>query len=168
MNLEIGAGSTKRKGFTTLDINPDYKPDIVASADKIPLKNESVDYIIAVDVLEHCEWQNVLITLKEWYRVLKKNGIAEIHTPDFSYSFMIMTDRNPNWNNPNVIGAQPFNAGNDRWEYLNHFVMSTNAAYNQHRAIFTYDYMVELLKKAGFTSFERIPQTRAVHVKATK
>lgn len=51
---------------------------------KIPLKNNSVDYIYCSHVLEHFERWQALKVLKESYRVLKKGGVIRIAVPDIA------------------------------------------------------------------------------------
>jgi len=46
--------------------------DIVASGDNLPLKDESVDFVISSHTIEHIF--DPIKALKEWYRVIKKGG----------------------------------------------------------------------------------------------
>src|SRR3989344_1703377 len=46
-----------------------------ASIEKVPFKNQSFDVVVCIDVLTHASIKNDLIALKEFYRVLKPNGI---------------------------------------------------------------------------------------------
>ncbi len=48
------------------------KVDIVASGDKLPVKDESVDFVISSHMIEHIF--NPLGALREWHRVIKKGG----------------------------------------------------------------------------------------------
>lgn len=83
--LDIGCGCRSiDPKIKRLDINPDNLPDIVASMDKIPLPDESLDYIVAQHVFEHIE--NQQDTLVEWLRVLKKGGFILIIHPDVEYT----------------------------------------------------------------------------------
>jgi len=52
---------------------------ILASGTKIPLKKESVDVLLLLDVVEHVKKDNLLI--KEAGRVLKKKGVLILTTP---------------------------------------------------------------------------------------
>lgn len=52
---------------------------ITCSAEKIPVKNESVDYIVANAVLEHIPKE--LEAIKEWKRILKKEGRMYVVVP---------------------------------------------------------------------------------------
>lgn len=58
---------------------------IICKAEKIPLKDESVDYIVANAILEHIPDEKS--TIQEWKRVLKKNGTMLITVP-LKYRFV--------------------------------------------------------------------------------
>lgn len=58
--------------------NPEIK-FIVSNAEKLPFKNENFDFVVLSDVLEHVENENK--SMKEVYRVLKKNGEVIITAP---------------------------------------------------------------------------------------
>ncbi len=87
--LDVGCGRmnryenyfTKKEKFLTLDINPNNKPDIVASADNIPLENNTVDSIVCTQVLEHLK--NPTLAVAEFYRVLKNGGHVLITVPQW-------------------------------------------------------------------------------------
>jgi len=79
--LDVGSGEPKRYAslfkynkYITLDIDKKCKPDIVASAEKIPLDDESVDSIVCTQVLG--DVRDFETAVKEFYRVLKKNGVV--------------------------------------------------------------------------------------------
>ncbi|MDX1949957.1 MAG: methyltransferase domain-containing protein [Rickettsiales bacterium] len=62
------------------------KPDIVSNAETLEkVRNESQDYIIACHVLEHFE--NPILAINNFYRVLKNGGIAYIIVPDKNFCF---------------------------------------------------------------------------------
>jgi SAM-dependent methyltransferase len=50
---------------------------------KLPFKDEYADYIIASEILEHIPLKDVVKTMIEWLRVLKKGGRMVITVPDF-------------------------------------------------------------------------------------
>jgi len=83
--LDVGGGSGKRYKFNTrshrsLDIKP--TADIVASADAIPLKSNSIDSIICSQMLEHVK--NPAKCLSEMFRVLKPGGYAILTAPQMN------------------------------------------------------------------------------------
>lgn len=77
--LDIGAGELPYKGyfnkcryFTQDIINYNGVIDYVSDAKNIPVKNESFDYVICTQVMEHVQEPHLVI--KEMYRILKKGG----------------------------------------------------------------------------------------------
>lgn len=94
--IEIGPSSINPFGLKTRNVglrDPIYEDeqrscvgeavliDIVATADELPLRDESEDFIVSSHVLEHCP--DLIRTLVEWFRVIRKHG----------YLFMIVPRR---------------------------------------------------------------------------
>jgi predicted SAM-dependent methyltransferase len=50
---------------------------------KLDYKSNSVDLIYASHVLEYFDREEVILVLKEWYRVLKPKGTLRLAVPDF-------------------------------------------------------------------------------------
>lgn len=83
MKLHLGCG---KRDFGPDWINIDggnfphlHSNDIV----NLPFDDDSVDLIYSSHVLEYFDREEVLIVLKNWYRVLKPNGTLRIAVPDF-------------------------------------------------------------------------------------
>lgn len=80
--LDVGAGSSNRyknfftnaKGYLRLDVEPDYKPDIVGSADDMPVSDGSFDSIVCTQVLGDLLYPHKVIA--EFRRVLRPGGIV--------------------------------------------------------------------------------------------
>ena len=68
--------------YLRVDIDPEAKPDIVADAAKLPLKSNSVHFIILKSLLEHVTepWS----VINEAHRVLKKGGALYFFVPFFN------------------------------------------------------------------------------------
>lgn len=85
--LEIGAGKApycdpaRTKFLDKFTDNKDGtpNPDIISDASVIPTESEKFDYVFSSHVLEHM--QNTIATLKEWIRVLKKDGVLFLLLP---------------------------------------------------------------------------------------
>jgi len=87
--LNIGCGDDIRKGWINLDIAKIQGVDVVHDINNLPLpfENESFDYVLCQDVLEHIEY---IPLLKEFYRIMKTGGILEIRVPHFTSHFNFM------------------------------------------------------------------------------
>lgn len=83
--LNVGCGNDYREGWTNLDFNKNFKPDVsfdineIYKDKKLPFKDNTFDLIILYDVLEH--FPEPLPILRELYRVCKIGGIIEIKVP---------------------------------------------------------------------------------------
>ncbi|MCX8179386.1 MAG: class I SAM-dependent methyltransferase [Candidatus Aenigmarchaeota archaeon] len=82
IKIHAGCGMKKIKGFINIDKNKSTKPDIICDLNYLPFKNSSIDFIKSEDVLEHI--QDLESLMKEFYRVLKKNGKMEHRVPHFT------------------------------------------------------------------------------------
>jgi len=84
--LEVGVGTGILKqilvhlGFEvdTVDIDPELKPDILASVTQLPLKDNSYDCICAFQVLEHLQYEDSIDAFKEMVRVANKNVVISL------------------------------------------------------------------------------------------
>lgn len=94
--IEIGAAAHNPFGLNTLNI--DYtdqmtsykkeeikncgtyaKVDIIASGDELPLEDNSVDFVVSSQVLQH--FYNPIKAVKEWLRVVKPGGYVFMIVP---------------------------------------------------------------------------------------
>jgi len=85
MMLDLGAGSRRDNGYTTVDIagNPDVLHDL--NRFPYPFKKESVSFIRINHCLEHLK--NPLRVVQECRRILKPNGFLEIRVPHYSHVY---------------------------------------------------------------------------------
>lgn len=93
--LHVGCGRQSQDGTTRgfadrhrwreirLDIDPEVRPDIVASMlDMSAVADGSMDAIFSSHNLEHLHAHEVPVALREFHRVLKDDGFAIITCPD--------------------------------------------------------------------------------------
>lgn len=59
--------------------------DIVDDGETVASVLDSVDFVIANHIIEHC--QNPIFSIENWLRVLKPNGILYMAVPDKRYTF---------------------------------------------------------------------------------
>ena len=80
-------GSTDWSNLTTLDNDPDCKPDILHDLDVFPypFEADTFDEIHAIEVLEHCGHQGdvryFFDQFNEFYRILKPGGLFVATVP---------------------------------------------------------------------------------------
>lgn len=84
MKLNLGSGDSKFPGFTSVDLYDD-EADVKADICELPFEDNSVDEIVAYQVIEHIPYWKSDQMFKEMYRVLKSNCTAIIETPDIDY-----------------------------------------------------------------------------------
>lgn len=77
--LDVGSGKNLRyknlfsfDKYITLDVDSKNSPDIISSADNIPLKNGSVDSIICTQVLG--DIREPFLAIGEFFRILRPGG----------------------------------------------------------------------------------------------
>jgi predicted SAM-dependent methyltransferase len=104
LNLNIGCGAYEIPGFLSLDIpssrysriKKDFYYDI--RNDSLPFKNSCIKNIYISHVIEHIEVKYVKKFLFEAHRVLKKNGVLRISTPDAAFLYNVSKFSNAYWN----------------------------------------------------------------------
>ena len=80
LKINIGGGPNKMDGFLNIDRLPLPEVDIVADLGKgIPFKNDSVDEVLALSVLEHLD--DTCFVMEEIYRVCAKDAKITITVP---------------------------------------------------------------------------------------
>lgn len=83
--LDVGAGAQPFRAWMptgriwTIDMNPDARPDIVASALHSPFRDHSFQSVICTEVLEHVPEPEDC--LREIRRVMRDSGILYLTTP---------------------------------------------------------------------------------------
>ena len=64
--------------ITTLDIDENLKPDVIASVLKIPFGENSFDTALCAQVLEHLPYENFSKALSEIKRVVKNDAVISL------------------------------------------------------------------------------------------
>ena len=81
LKLNLGSGKDYRKGFINIDSSPYIKKDLDFNLDKYPypFEDDSVDYILAMAVIEHLE--DMKTFMEEIHRILKPGGKLRFRVP---------------------------------------------------------------------------------------
>jgi predicted SAM-dependent methyltransferase len=136
--LNIGCYYMKLDGFINIDINPDCEPDILGDIRELEFENESVDLILASQVLEHFDLMDVKFLLSKFYRWLKKCGQLIIEVPDVG-KILDMVEKGE-WKIENYMGAI----------YGNREIIG-----QAHKSQFDEILLTNMLKEAGFKNINR-------------
>jgi len=135
--LDIGCGNNKKKDSIGIDCRRTRKVDIISDAHRLPFKNETFDHVYSSHTIEHISHRKVKKVIKEWIRVLKKEGKIEIRCPDM-YARALFFFSYPSWEN-----MRKFYGGQDHKE-------------NFHKCGFSYHLIKEVLKENGIVDIKRV------------
>ena len=91
--LDAGCGEgvlveeLKSRGYKVFGIDKNYQSENVQLGDirKLPYENNVFDVVLLLDVLEHFEYRDQEIVLKEIHRVLREGGIFIITVPNLAH-----------------------------------------------------------------------------------
>lgn len=136
LKLNLGAGGDKRAGYVNVDVRPEVHPDLQRNLEEIPYpyKADSVEEILAKDVLEHVSYRKVEAVLGEWHRLLKPGGKIYIQTPDLE-----------------ALANRVILSKKHDWAQMSYWIYGEqNYPANTHKAGFTIPELAKLLAKIGF------------------
>lgn len=88
MKLNLGCGYNKMEGYVNVDKDANCNPDIVTDLEKkLPFEDNSADEIVLNHVLEHLgkDVETYFSLWKEFYRVLKDQGVIKIVVPHWNH-----------------------------------------------------------------------------------
>ncbi|MDP1743513.1 MAG: glycosyltransferase [Candidatus Amesbacteria bacterium] len=88
MKLNLGCGTDIRPGYINVDVIKNRGVDVVCDiTQKLPFENNSIEEIVAQDVLEHLTREQLLPTLNEISRILKVSGQLFVRIPSVDAIF---------------------------------------------------------------------------------
>lgn len=147
MKLHIG-GKQPHPEWKILDVLQRPEVDFIANASNLEqFDDNSIEAIYASHVLEHFYhgWNNELInTLKEWYRVLQPNGKLYISVPDLKVLCWLFL-------NPNLM---PW----DKLHLMRIMFGGQVDEYDVHKVGFDADILAMYLEEVGFSNYEQVTQ----------
>jgi hypothetical protein len=125
MRLHLGCGTKKIPGWINIDSVAGCGPDLVHDLTRpFPYADQTVDEILAEDLLEHFDKYMRVQVMSEWARVLKVGGTITVQVPNFKkilfkyfkFGFNNFVDfifGENMWNSRIYIG----HFGNHKWGY---------------------------------------------------
>ena len=133
LKLNLGCGTKHFKGYLNVDIWITQATDVISDITRLPWPDGSAQIIEAYHVIEHISHTRISAVLKEWNRVLAKNGQLILEMPHFDNAIKEYFNGNEE-RLMNVFGRQ-------RCPGDTHLF-----GYNPQR-------LVRILENAGFTGF---------------
>ena len=85
IKLNLACASNIKDGYINIDLHPeDYPglPIIAANALALPFRDRSIDEIYMSHFLEHLDYMEADLGIREWRRVLKIGGKIKLIVPD--------------------------------------------------------------------------------------
>jgi len=149
IKLNLGSGNFKLDDYINIDIRPETNPDIVCDAlTRLPYISYSVTEIRCAEFLEHFTHKELIIILKEIYRVLKTGGLFRFGLPDGKYCSMLLADsiRNGQTEGKDI----DYLVQNILGEPVNEEMNQKTITAKSHSNLLTQDYLELSLKNAGF------------------
>ena len=144
--LNWGCGTDPEPGW----INSDHKdgPGIDLRCDildGLPLGSDTLDYAVSVHALPELPHPDLVPALRELRRVLKPDGVLRLALPDLDRGIRAYLDGDRSYF---LIGDEEATSLGGKFA-----VQMTWFGYS--RSLFTYDFIEELLRKAGFDVITR-------------
>lgn len=83
IRINLGSGQRPFKGWTNVDVNPKWNPDVVADGAHMPMfEDGSVEVIVSHQNYEHYGLGEADAMVRECYRILRPGGSLIVTTPD--------------------------------------------------------------------------------------
>ena len=139
MKLHLGCGKKYIEGFKHVDLLDFNHIDYRTSVDDLHFaEDNSIDMIYAAHILEHFGRLEYKAVLKEWFRVLKPNGILRVSVPSFE----------------SVV--KYYNEKDDNLELLLGLLVGGQkiGQYDYHKMIFDQKLLTKDLADIGFTNVQ--------------
>lgn len=158
MKINIGCGNDIRQGFVNCDFRELHGVDKVIDISKpLPFDNDSAEYILANDILEHFSFRDTEKLLMDWKRVLSPTGYLEIQVPNIEAHIK---------NYYNDIKDQRYKNGyDDAMEFFRACIFGgQDYSGNFHKTCFTPNTIRLMLEKLGFKIHDLITRHRAIIV----
>ena len=130
MKLNLGCGEDTREGYINIDIRTTKGINVISNIGALPFKDNSVDEILLLDVIEHFSWRDTEKILREIISKLKIGGTIHVRCPSIE---KIIEDKD------NI----PFE------RFVSLIYGSQNYSTNYHYTTFTKESLTDLFKKVG-------------------
>ena len=144
--LNVGCGPCVAPGWMNADRQDtegiDFPCDIRAG---LPVESDSFDYIVGIHMLQDVPYPDVLPVLSELRRVLKPHGVLRLGLPDLDKAMDAYVQGDHAY----------FYVRDDDAATIGSKLVTQLVWYGSVRTPFTYDFIEEWLRKAGYREVNR-------------
>ena len=147
VKLHLGCGKRHLDGYIHIDLDTHPHIDYAQDIRELPMiMDETVDLIYSCGAIQYFDRDEVKIVLKEWRRVLKKDGILRLSVPDFESIVKVYLQNGKNLDTRGILGPL-FGKWLIKLDSSERYIYQTT----------TYDYksMRTLLNDCGFKCVKR-------------
>jgi|SRR6185295_4754437 len=141
LKLNIGCGRAQFSGWLNIDGNFTHRPDMWLDVRRgLPFRDECVRAIYSSHFFEHLYLHEVKELLTECRRVLKTDGILRIAVPNLGSAIAAYQSGDANW-----FSTFPAEFRSLGGRFFNDMLCG-----DQHRLMFDFSFLSELLRDVGF------------------
>jgi hypothetical protein len=154
--LNIGCGLNPVPGWLNLDLRQHQGVDVCCDLRRaLPLADGSVDYAVAIHVLQDMGWSDIPTALAQVHRVLRSGAVLRLALPDLDRAIAAYRRRD----------AAYFYVPDSDARSLGAKLVTQIVWYGSVRTPFNFEFAQELLVNAGFTRVLRCAfrQTCSAH-----
>lgn len=139
--LNWGCGAHVAPGWINSDVKDEAGVDLVADIRQgLPLKTDSIDYAVSIHALPEFSYPELVPVLEELHRVLSPGATLRLALPDLRRGIEAYLAGDEDY----------FKVGSDEVASLGGRFIVQMLWYGYSRTLFTPDFALELLQKAGF------------------
>jgi len=139
--LNWGCGSQPVPGWLNSDIKAASGVDIACDLqDALPFDDASIDYVVSIHALPELPHPDIEPALRELYRVLEVGGVLRLSLPDLDRAIRAYLDGEAGY----------FLVPDDDARSLGGKLVVQMSWYGHSRSLYTFDFIEELLYRAGF------------------
>jgi SAM-dependent methyltransferase len=154
--LHFGCGGSPAAGWINADVKEDPGIDLVCNMlEGFPLESDSIDYAVGIHVLPELAYPDLEPALVELRRVLREDGVLRLGLPDLERAIRAYIERDAGY----------FMIPDDDVRSLGGKMIVQLTWYGYSRSMYTFDFIEEMLYRAGFRRVERCSyrQTASEH-----
>lgn len=144
--LNWGCGTSPEAGWVNSDIKEDPAVEVAADIlEGLPLEAGSFDYVVSIHALPELKYADQVPALMELRRVLAPEGVLRLALPDLDRAIRAYREDDRDYF---LIPDEDARATGSK-------MIVQLLWYGYSKTLFTYDFIAELLERAGFRDVQR-------------